>query len=66
MLRDAESGRGRTVWLRPTLRTRWREAVAARRAELDHLFGAHGLRPFYLQGAFDAQALSEHLCEASA
>jgi uncharacterized protein (DUF58 family) len=66
MLRDAESGRRRTVWLRPALRARWREAVAARRAELDHLFGLHGLRPFYVQGGFDAQALSEHLCEGQA
>lgn len=54
------------MWLRPALRTRWRDAVAARRAELQHLFGAHGLRPFFLQGAFDAQALSEHLCEGEA
>lgn len=64
LLRDAESGRSRMVWLRPTLRTRWREAVARRRAELDRLFGARGLRPFYLQGRFDADALGEHLCEA--
>ncbi len=66
LLRDAESGRRRTVWLRPTLRTRWKDAVAARRAALDHLFGLHGLRPFYLQGSFDAQALTEHLCEGQA
>ena len=66
MLRDAETGRARTVWLRPALRARWREAVATRRAELDRLFGAHGLRPFHLQGAFDAQALSEHLCAGQA
>lgn len=64
LLRDAESGRRRTLWLRPALRHRWREAVAQRRAELDGLFGARGLRPFYLQGAFDADALGEHLCEA--
>jgi uncharacterized protein (DUF58 family) len=66
MLRDAESGRGRTLWLRPTLRTRWREAVLARRNALDQLFGARGVRPFYVQGAFDAQALTNHLCEAQA
>ena len=42
------------------------EWIAARRAELDRLFGSHGLRPFHLQGAFDAQALSEHLCEGQA
>ena len=65
-LRDAESGRSRTLWLRPALRTRWRDAVHERRTALDRLFGAHGLRPFYLQGAFDAQALSNHLCELDA
>ena len=66
VLRDAESGRSRTLWLRPALRTRWREAVARRRGALDSLFGAHGLRAFYLQGAFDAQALTNHLCEVQA
>ena len=66
MLSDAESRRTRTLWLRPALRTRWRDAVAARRSELDRLFGVHGLRAFYMQGGFDAQALSNHLCETQA
>jgi hypothetical protein len=66
VLRDAESGRSRTLWLRPALRARWREAVSQHRATLDRLFGARGLRPFYLQGGFDAQALSNHLCELEA
>lgn len=66
MLRDSESGRSRTLWLRPKLRTRWREAVEQRRVALQGLFGSRGLRPFYLQGAFEAQALSNHLCEVEA
>jgi uncharacterized protein (DUF58 family) len=66
LLSDAESGATRTLWLRPALRTRWRDAVRARGAELDHLFGAHGVRPFYLQGSFDAEALSRHLYEGDA
>lgn len=65
-LRDAETGRSRTLWLRPVLRGRWREAVSERRSALDRLFGARGLRPFYLQGTFDAQALTNHLCELEA
>jgi hypothetical protein len=52
--------------MRPALRMRWRDAVAQRRVELDRLFGAHGLRPFYMQGGFDAHALSTHLCEGEA
>ena len=66
LLADAESGATRSFWLRPALRTRWRDAVAHRRAELDGLFGARGLRPFYLQGGFDAEALSSHLFEGQA
>lgn len=66
LLRDAESGRYGSYWLRPALRTRWREAVAARRVELQQLFGAHGLRPFWLHGGFDAEALTDHLCGVQA
>jgi uncharacterized protein (DUF58 family) len=66
MLADAESGSTRSFWLRPALRARWRDALARRRAELDAVFGARGLRPFYLQGGFDAQALSSHLLEGQA
>jgi len=66
LLRDAEGAGGRSFWLRPALRARWREAVQARRAELDALFRRHDVRPFYLQGVFDAEALSHHLWEQTA
>jgi hypothetical protein len=66
VLRDAESRANRTLWLRPALRSRWREAVRERRVELERLFGAHDLRPFWLQGGFDAGALSQHLGEETA
>lgn len=66
LLRDAEGAGLRTFWMRPTLRTRWREAVAGRRSTLDRLFHAQGLQPFYLEGVFDAQALSNHLCGEAA
>ncbi len=62
-LRDAESGRLRTLWLRPALRERWRERVAARQAELDALFARHLLRPFHCRGRFDADAMSRHFLE---
>jgi hypothetical protein len=58
LLTDAETGARRALWLRPRLRVRWAEAVAARRAELEAIFAARGLRTFWLQGRFDAQALT--------
>ena len=63
LLCDAETSRRRTLWVRPALRARWRDAALARRARLDAIFADRGLRPFTLRGAFDAQALSSHLLE---
>jgi hypothetical protein len=63
-LRDAESGARRTLWLRPRLRQEWRQAVARRRAEIDSFFAAHSIRPFYVEGAFNPDALSRYFFEA--
>ncbi|HEY0339205.1 MAG TPA: hypothetical protein VGC34_00235 [Steroidobacteraceae bacterium] len=64
-LRDAESGARRTFWLRPKFRDEWRQAVARRRAEIDSFFAAHSIRPFYIEGTFDAEALSRYFFEAA-
>ena len=64
-LRDAETGVRRTLWMRPKLRAQWRAAVAKRRAQLDDLFAARDLRPFYVIGAFDGEAMSRYFLEAA-
>jgi uncharacterized protein (DUF58 family) len=63
-LSDMESNSRRTLWLRPRLREGWRRAVERRRAEIDEFFHARTLRPFYMEGAFDADALSRYFFEA--
>jgi hypothetical protein len=68
-VREAESGALRSVWTGAAVRERWRDAVAARRAELRALFAARGLAPFELCGAaggFDADGLTRHFLEAVA
>lgn len=65
-LRDAETNVRRTLLLRPKLRSQWRDAVADRREALNALFAAHDLRPFWLAGRFDADALSDYFMEACA
>ncbi|MGK6311100.1 DUF58 domain-containing protein [Variovorax sp. DT-64] len=65
-LSDAETGVRRSLWMRESLRTRWRDAVATRRAELDALFGSHGMPPFQLHGRFDAEALTRYFMETAA
>jgi uncharacterized protein (DUF58 family) len=62
--RDAESGARQTLWLRETLRVKWLAAVTRRRGEIDTLFGARGMVPFWIEGAFDAEALSRHFLES--
>lgn len=66
MLADAETGARRTLWLRPRLRAHWADAVAARRAALAAIFTARGLRPFWIQGRFDAAALTGYFFEEAA
>jgi uncharacterized protein (DUF58 family) len=63
---DAESGEQRRVWLRERMRERWREGVAHRRDELAEVFGARGIRPFYVEGAFDPEAMSRYFLEMTA
>ena len=65
ILHDSESGAERTFWLRPSLRERWRSSVERRRAELDAVFGDRAIRPFYVCGRFEGEALSQYFFEAS-
>jgi uncharacterized protein (DUF58 family) len=64
--RDAESGARRTLWMRESLRLQWRAAVERRRSEINALFGERGIQPFWVQGAFEAEALSRYFLESVA
>lgn len=63
---DIESGEARTMWMRDSVRTRWRDAVAARHAQIVAAFARHGIRPFFNQGAFNPEALSRYFLEMTA
>lgn len=62
-LRDVERDQQRRLWLRPTLRRRWQQAIDERRNTLRRYFAAQGLRPFFTSGAFDAEAMSQYFLE---
>lgn len=66
LLHDAETGALRSLWIRPSLRERWRAAVDERRAHLARVFDAHGLRPFQVTGRFEGEALSRYFLEGGA
>ncbi|CAH2892699.1 MAG: Uncharacterized conserved protein (some members contain a von Willebrand factor type A (vWA) domain) [uncultured Paraburkholderia sp.] len=63
---DAESGARRTLWLSVGVRERWREGVARRRAELSQSFGKRAIQPFFVESAFDPEAMSRYFLEAVA
>ena len=66
LIHDVETGVQRTLWLRPRLRNRWRDAVSNRREELNRVFASRGVRPFYVLGAFNAEAMSKYFIEGIA
>ena len=57
---DPESGRQRLVWWRAALRRRWAAQRDARRAALHESMRAHRMRPLWLEGGFDADAVTRH------
>lgn len=65
-LADLESGSHRTLWLRPSVQQQWHSAVAARRVQLGTYFAERSSRPFFIEGAFDAEAMSRYFFEAVA
>ena len=57
---DPESGQRRLVWWRPALRTRWLAWRALRREALLRVFREHRLEPLFIEGGFDADAVTRH------
>lgn len=59
-LRDPESGGQRLVWWRPALRERWAKVLEDRREALLGAFRAQRLAPLFIEGRFDAEAVTRH------
>jgi hypothetical protein len=59
-VREPESGAVRWLWWRPALAERWQAAHAARREALLARLRTRRLSPLFLEGAFDADAVTRH------
>jgi uncharacterized protein (DUF58 family) len=57
---DLETGQRRMVWWRASLREKWQAQHAAHRAALLQLFGAQRMKPLFIEGGFDADAVTRH------
>ena len=60
---EPESGHRRWLWWRPALRERWQAAANERREALMQLFRARRLSPLFVEGAFDADAVTRHFLQ---
>lgn len=60
-LADAEDGRRRIMFMRPTLRRRWIEREAERHRSIAHLAAGRARRPVFLRDGFDPVDLSLRL-----
>jgi uncharacterized protein (DUF58 family) len=59
-LDDAESGRSRTLLMRPSLQRRLAAGLARRDAELEAMFEGLGLRPCHVRQPFDPAQLTDY------
>lgn len=57
---DPEGGALKLLWWRPALREKWLAAQQERRAALLQVFDKHRLKPLFMEGAFDADAVTRH------
>lgn len=57
---DPETGEKRRLFMRPSLREKFKEAFAARREALTRLCARRGRAPFFVVDRFDAEALTRY------
>lgn len=65
-VKDSETGKRRLLWMRPFLREKVLEAFARRHRELEEAFATHELRPFFLSGEFEPDALTDYFLSGQA
>jgi len=65
-VQDSETGRPRVLWLRPLLREETEKRFEQRRRDLEHVFAANQIQPFFLAGAFQAERLTSYFLSRGA
>jgi uncharacterized protein (DUF58 family) len=59
-LRDSESGKQRSVWMRPKLRERIQAQFAQHRAEMEKIFLQHQSPALFLDGSFNPDIMTQY------
>ncbi|OQW67149.1 MAG: MxaS protein [Proteobacteria bacterium ST_bin11] len=59
-LQDLETGRRRTLWLRPGLKRKIEQAFAQRRSQLQRHFRAFGCEPLFIENGYRSDQLAQY------
>lgn len=59
-LQDMETGKRRTLWLRPGLKRKIEQAFARRRSQLQQQFRAFGCEPLFIENGYRAEQLTQY------
>lgn len=65
-LQDLETGRRRTLWMRPSLKRRIQQVYAARRLELEACFRGFGCEPVFIEDGYHAEQLELYFLQRAA
>jgi uncharacterized protein (DUF58 family) len=60
---DSESATRRAIWIDVSTRSAWRRNLEERRAHIAATFADRGVRPYYVQGDFDPEGLTQYFLE---
>jgi len=59
-LQDLETGKRRTLWLRPGLKRKIEQAFTQRRGQLQHHFRAFGCEPLFIENGYRSEQLAQY------
>jgi uncharacterized protein (DUF58 family) len=62
-VQDMETGKRRTLWLRPSLKRKIEQAFAQRRDQLQHQFRAFGCEPLFIENGYRAEQLGQYFLQ---
>ena len=63
-LQDSETCQHRLIWLRPSVRDRWKQGLIEHQETLSRLFAQYGRPPLKIENAFNADEITHYFHEA--
>ena len=59
-IRDSETGRRHSVWMRPSIKKRWQQNMETHFEKVNECFLRHKIKPLYVQGDITGEQLTQY------